>query len=164
MKEIIFADGEFPGLRADGIEFLSIALIKESGEELYLEIEVSQKIHEWTEENILPFLDGNPIPKEEAKKKILEFIGPNRPYFLSYVNTFDWMGVCALFGVFDVPFFWIPLDFASILFGKGMSPEMKPEALAKKYEISLENHKKHHALDDARLLRKVYFKVMEDKK
>jgi hypothetical protein len=37
------------------------------------------------------------VSKIEAKEKILAFVGDEKPYFLSYVPSFDWMGVCGLF-------------------------------------------------------------------
>jgi len=48
MRKIIFADGEFTGLYPNGTEFLSLALIKESGEELSLEIETTTQINDFT--------------------------------------------------------------------------------------------------------------------
>ncbi|MDD2487281.1 MAG: 3'-5' exoribonuclease [Candidatus Gracilibacteria bacterium] len=159
MREIIFADGEFPGLYPDGTEFLSLALIKENGDELYFEMNTHGVINDWTKENILPYLNGNKISRDQAKQRIIDFVGDNKPYFLSYVNSFDWMGICGLFGVFEVPFFWIPLDFATMLYQSGIDPETKPEELALKYDIPLDNHKPHNALDDARLIRELYFKM-----
>ncbi len=159
MRKIIFADGEFTGLYPDGTEFLSLTLIKENDEELSLEIETTTQINDFTKENVVPHLIGNIISKQEARDKIRKFVGDEKPYFLSYVNSFDWMGICGLFWVFEVPFFWIPLDFASLLFSKWIAPETTPEELAEKYGISLENHQKHSALDDARLLKKVYEKM-----
>ena len=82
MKEIIFADGEFPELKSNGTDFLSLALVKSSGEELYLEIKSDQEVNDWTKENVVPFLNGDPISKDEAKERIIDFVGPNKPYFL----------------------------------------------------------------------------------
>lgn len=97
MRKIIFADGEFTGLYPDGIEFLSLALIKENGEELSLEIETTTQINDFTKENVVPHLIGNIISKQEARDKIRKFVGDEKPFFLSYVNSFDWMGMCGLF-------------------------------------------------------------------
>ena len=159
MREIIFADWEFPGLYADWTEFLSLALIKENWDELYLEIETEWVINDFTKENVLPYLSWNKVSKIDAKEKILDFIWDSKPYFLSYVNSFDWMWICWLYWVFDVPFFWIPLDFATMLHQKWIDPETKPEDLAKRYNISLNGHKTHNALSDARLIRELYLKI-----
>jgi hypothetical protein len=69
------------------------------------------------------------------------------------------MGVCGLFWVFKVPFFWIPLDFATLLYSKWIAPDTLPETLAWEYSVSLENHTKHSALDDARLIKRLYEKI-----
>ena len=77
------------------------------------------------------------------------------------------MGICKLFNTKNVddisklPFFWAPIDFASILFEKGVEPTKNPIELAKKYNINTSDIKEHNALDDARLLRSVYNKLIK---
>ncbi|HLD04872.1 MAG TPA: hypothetical protein VJG90_04095 [Candidatus Nanoarchaeia archaeon] len=160
-REIIFMDAEFPQLSAYGTEFLSIALIKPSGEELYLEIETEAQLTEWVQRNVVPYLIGNKTSKEEAKKQLLAFIGPNKPYFVSFVPCFDWMGICAYFGPNkqDLPFYWIPIDFANILLMKGIDPEQDKLKLAKSLRIDTSGLRLHNAIDDARLLKKLWEKV-----
>ncbi len=160
-RAIIFMDAEFPVLSAFGTEFLSIALIKENGEELYLEIETEAQPNEWVQQNVVPYLTGNKVSKEEAKKQILDFIGPNKPYFVSLVPCFDWMGICAYFGPDkqSLPFYWIPIDFANILLMKGIDPEQDKLQLALRLGINIEGLRPHNALDDARLLKMLWEKI-----
>lgn len=98
-SKIIFMDGEFTGLYPNGTEFLSIALIKPSGMELYLELSEydSSKVNDWVRKNVLPQLSGYKVSKEEARKHILEFVGEQKPHLIADVNDFDWMGICGLF-------------------------------------------------------------------
>ena len=160
-------DGEFAKLKPDGIDLLSLALIKPNGEELYLEIEFDGEISPWVKENVLPNLKQEKVSKEKATELIKDFVGNEKPYLIAYVNQFDWMGICKLFNVKNtediskLPFFWAPIDFASILFEKGVKPTINPIELAKKYHIEVSTIKKHHALDDARLLKKIYDKVIK---
>ncbi len=167
-ENIVFMDGEFAKLKPDGIDLLSIALIKTTGEELYLELDHKGKIGEWEKKNVIPKFNQSKVSKKEAVKLIKEFIGKEKPYIVAYVNQFDWMGICKLFGVKDVkgisemPFKWIPIDFASILFGRGIKvSETKMMEIAKKYNISTSKDEEHNALSDARVLKKLYERIMQ---
>ena len=69
---------------------------------------------------------GEKIKKEDARIKLWEFIGKRKtkPYLMSYVNQFDAIYWYQLFeDPKEHPAFWIPLDFASILFACGRDPE-----------------------------------------
>lgn len=159
MDKIIFMDAEFTGLSAHGIQFLSIALIKEdTGEEMYLELDVPIKEIEddWVHQNVIPYLTQEKVPQEIAVQKIRDFVGEDKPYMVADVNQFDWMGICGMFGVWDVPFFYIPIDFASILFAKAINPDVNREKYAEQLGIDVSKYKKHHALHDARILKKMY--------
>ena len=166
-RNIIFMDGEFAKLKPDGIDLLSIALIKPTGEELYLELDYKGKVDPWVKENVVPKLNQEKASKKEVVKLIKKFVGNDKPYLVSHVNQFDWMGICKLFGANDVkgiaelPFQWVPIDFAGILFGKGIDiGKLKLEGVAKKYNIDTSKMEKHNALDDTRLLKKVYERIM----
>lgn len=158
-KNIIFMDGEFNGLKADGTEFLSLAFIKPNGNELYLEIETDSELDGWVKDNVVPHLTGKKVTKEIAIQKIKDFLGDEKPYLIADVNQFDWMGICGLFGVWNVPFFYIPIDFASVLWSKGIDPDINREEFAKKQGIDISNFKKHNALDDTRVLKALYEKL-----
>ncbi len=90
-SNVIFMDGEFSGLYSDGIEFLSIALIKSTGDQLYLELfEYDEsRINDWVRRNVLSKLSGGKFSKEEVRKKISEFVGNQKPYLIADVNDFD---------------------------------------------------------------------------
>ncbi len=161
-------DGEFAKLKPDGIDLLSIAFIKPNGEELYLELDYKGKIDGWVKENVVPKLNQEKVSKKEAVKLIKKFVGKDKPYLISQVNQFDWMGICKLFGANDVkgiaelPFKWLPIDFASMLFAKKINiGDLKLGGVAKKYNIDVSKMEKHNALHDARLLKKLYERIMD---
>ena len=83
---------------------------------------------------------------------------------MAYVNQYDAVYTYKLFEGSQNPFFWLPLDFASVLFGLGYEPEiyMKNDyiALAKKLGVKLKKGHTHNALDDAKLLREVYLALI----
>jgi len=152
---IIFVDTEFSTLDPYEGEILSIGLIKPNGESLYLELEHAGSVSDWVEENILPLMRGPKISREEAKRKIRKFVGNDKPYMVSFVNQFDVIYFYKLFGVDDQPCYWMPVDFAAILFGAGLNPE-NLSGVANKLGVDTEIYQKHNALDDAKLLRDLY--------
>ncbi len=161
---IIFLDTEFSTLDPYKGEILSIGLVKLNGEELYLELEYDGETNDWVRENILPTLTGDKVSREEAVSKIKKFVGDQKPYAVGFVNQFDTLYVYKLFGTDKHPFYWLPIDFASILFGNGIDPEknlVEDNEVAKKLGIDVSKYKKHNALDDAKLLREVYLKFFE---
>lgn len=164
-NNIIFMDGEFAKLKPNGIDLLSIALIKPNGEELYLEIEYNGEIDPWVKDNVVPYLTNNKVSKERAVTLIKEFVGANKPTLVAHICAFDWMGICNLFDanssdeiLSKVPFFWIPIDFSSILFYRGLSG-VSLLNIAKQFNIELEGNL-HNALYDTRLLKAVYEKLL----
>jgi len=164
-ENIIFFDGEFTSLDPYRGEILSAAFVKPSGEELYLEIERDRALSDaWVTENILPMLDGNPVSPKEACDRIREFIGKGSPYLVSYVSHFDTVFLHKLFGDTERPFSRYPIDFASMLFTNGFDPgnllendRVLSELLGIEPSAS---HRMHHALNDARLLRDAYEKLL----
>lgn len=170
-NNIIFVDSEFSSLNPYKGEILSIGLVKLKGEELYLELEYDGEYDEWTKENIVPTLKGPKVSREEARQKIKSFIGNKKPFMVSYVNTYDVVYWYKLFGIskpfgIDNPCYWIPIDFASILFALGIDPNSYHEdktGFCKKLGIDFSKYKQHHALEDARLLREVYLKFLQKK-
>jgi DNA polymerase III epsilon subunit-like protein len=60
------------------------------------------------------------------------------------------------------------IDFASILFAIGVNPvkfladQSGAKAFYKKLGIDLKKYRQHHALDDAKLLRDVWLKLVEN--
>lgn len=167
-ENIIFLDTEFSSLDPYKGEILSIGLVKMNGEELYLELEHDGEIHEWVEENVLPKLTQEKIKKDAAIEKIKEFVGKTRPRVVAYVDNFDVVYLCKLMGTdnFQELFYWIPVDFSSILFAYGVNPESisslgKDNEFLKKLGVDPKKYDQHNALDDARFLREVYLKFFE---
>jgi len=157
-KEIIFFDTEFTDLNPYVGEILSIGLVKKSGERLYLELESNTNCSDWVKENILPTLNDKKYSREEAKIILSNFIGKDHPIMVANVNQYDTLYFYKLFSGPETPFFWIPIDFASILFSKGYEPEdyINRGEIFKKLNINIEKYNQHNALDDALLLRDTY--------
>lgn len=163
-ENIIFFDTEFTNLDPRTGELLSIGMIKPSGEELYLEFEHTGPLDPWVEEHVVPYLEGITFSKVEACKLIRQFMGDTHPYLVSYVNQFDAVYWYDLFdSAQEHPAFWIPIDFASVLFAYGFAPNaMGNHKFIKSLGISTDiTHKEHNALDDARLLKKIYYAFFE---
>ena len=167
-ENIIFLDTEFSSLNPYKGEILSIGLVKMNGEELYLELEHDGEVDEWPKENIVPMLVQPKISREDAVKKIQDFVGEEKPRVVGYVNNFDTIYLYKLFGLEEnnKTFYWVPVDFASILFAKGINPESLVDWKNQKeffdnLEIDISKYKQHNALDDAKLLREVYLKIQK---
>ncbi|MBI2068749.1 MAG: 3'-5' exoribonuclease [Candidatus Yanofskybacteria bacterium] len=160
---IIFVDTEFSDLNPYKGEILSIGLVKLSGEELYLELEYGGEVSDWVKENITPTLTQPKVTREEAKKRIRDFVGGGKPYMVSYVNQYDTIYLYKLFAGEEHPFFWLPIDFASMLFAAGRDPESysieDKNNFFKEIGIDASKYHIHNALDDAKLLREVYLKT-----
>lgn len=163
-KNVVFFDTEFSSLDPYKGEILSLGLVKLNGEELYLELEYDEPVDPWVKKNILPTLKGPKVSRKDAVEKIKQFLGDEKPYTVTYVNQYDVIYAYKLFGVEDRPFFWLPIDFASILFTLGINPESyypeDKENFFKSIGIDASKYKPHHALDDAKLLREVYLKMI----
>lgn len=161
-ENIIFFDTEFSDLDPYKGELLSIGMIKPSGEELYIEIDYAGEVNDWVKRNVIPSLTGSKLTREEAKAKIREFMGSSTPYLVSYVNQFDAIYWYKLFGIENQPAYWIPIDFASVLFGAGINPTAySNQEFLDDLGIDARKYKKHNALDDARLLKEIYIKFFE---
>ncbi len=162
-KALIFLDTEFSSLDPYRGEILSIGMVKEEGQELYLELEHAGEVDAWPREHVLPTLTESKVSREEARHRIREFVGPGEPLAVSYVNQFDVLYLYKLFTVDDCPFFWLPLDFASMLYALGYNPPecYEPPQLLAQFGVDTGKYRGHHALDDARLLREVYRKLKD---
>jgi hypothetical protein len=167
-NNIIFFDTEFSSFNLEQGKILSLGFIKFNGEELYLELEFKGKADKWPEDNILPNLLQDKITREEAIKAIKDFIGNSKPYIVGYINQFDMAYFYSFFGLddFNSKFNWIPIDFASILFNLGINPEIlveRKEEFFNSIEIDTSKYAQHHALEDARILRDTYLKLLDEK-
>lgn len=165
-SNLIFIDTEFTSLDPRVGEILSIGIVKLSGEELYLEIESDAAPSTWVQKHILASLDGPKLPPAEAVKQIRKFLGRKKPFAIAYVDNYDALYTVKLFGEGDkLPFKWLTIDFASILFASGINPtkmlatESDAKTFYRSLGIDLDAYRQHHALDDARLLRDVWLKI-----
>ena len=52
-----FLDTEYNGT---GGELISLALVPDDGEELYLTLAVTEPLHQWVERHVVPYLDSVP--------------------------------------------------------------------------------------------------------
>lgn len=159
MKKLFF-DAEFCDINSFEICFLSIGMVKETGEELYLEIEQPiEKCGDWVVENILSTLTEKKITEEKAVEEILDFID-DECQVVADVNQFDWIGLVRLFGgPFEIPFHYIPLDLATKLEVKGYDPDIDREKLLKELGINIPAYKKHYALSDAQACKAIWEKL-----
>jgi DNA polymerase III epsilon subunit-like protein len=165
-KNIIFIDTEFSDLDPYKGEILSIGIVKISGEELYLELDYEGESSDWVSKHILPTLKEVKVSREVADKTIREFIGDSLPFAVGFVDNYDVIYLTKIFGHGKLPFKWVTIDFASILFAIGVNPvKFQPDSSGarsfyKKLGIDMKNYRQHHALDDAKLLRDVWMKVV----
>lgn len=168
-NNLIFIDTEFTSLDPSVGEILSIGIVKLSGEELYLELESKAVPSKWVEKNILPSLTAPKVTADQAVRQVRKFLGRKKPFAIAYVDNYDALYAVKLFGEGEkIPFKWMTIDFASILFGAGINPTklLASESDAKVFYRSLgidpTKYRQHHALDDARLLRDVWLKVVNN--
>ncbi len=165
-NNIIFFDSEFSSMDPYVGEILSIGMVTYDGREMYLELEHNGKVSDWVKENILPTLTTKKVSRDDAVKKIYEFVGVKKPYLIAYVDVYDVVYSYKLFGdMKETPFNWMPLDFASMLFALGINPKSyqpkNKENFFDKLGVDTAKYHIHHALDDAKLLREVYLKLLE---
>ncbi len=160
---IIFFDTEFTDLDIRVGELLSIGMVKPTGQELYVELEYTGKPHPWVEKNVIPYLTGNKIYKDDVIRQIKEFVGDDKPFMMAYVNQFDAVYWYDFFGsAKEHPFYWIPIDFASIMFSAGYDPSsMGSDKFFKELDIDKSSYSQHNALDDAKLLKETYLKFID---
>lgn len=165
-QNVIFVDTEFSTLDPYKGELLSVGLVSMSGQEFYIELEYKGESHPWVKKHVLPMLTQQKISREQAKNDIAAFVGHKTPYMVSFVNAYDVLYLYKLFGYDKHPFFWIPIDFASVLFALGKNPEhfsKEVGILAKELGIDTKKYRAHHALDDAKLLRETYLALARQK-
>lgn len=160
-RRVIYFDGEFCQLTTKGVKFLSMGFVADNGNKLYLEInQTKEDIDPWVMENVVPFLEGNGITEDEAKEKILNFIkdnyGEEKPVLVADVNQFDWNGLCEMFGVWNIPFFYIPMDLVGKLLSSKYDIDDNREEIARDLGIDTSCFKKHHALSDAIVLKEIW--------
>lgn len=164
-ENLIFVDTEFSSLDPDIGELLSVGVVKLDGSQLYLELEHTGESSEWVKQNVEPNLTDVKLTPDKAKTAIIEFLEGTNPYAVAYVDNYDLIYLTKLFGVGNLPFRWMTIDMTSILFGLGKNPvkyapdQPGAKSAYKKLSIDLTKYRKHHALDDAKLLRELWLKL-----
>lgn len=155
----IFFDTEF---LEDGktIELISIGLVRQDGEQLYLENSEFDRstMTPWLKEHVWPHLHGVDAECSATKRTIggavQAFVG-ERPEFWAYFADYDWVVLCQLYGrMIDLPKGW-PMycrDLKQLMdirrFQLAESDKQAPLA-------------QHNALNDALWCRQIYEKMQE---
>ena len=165
--DIVFFDAEFTGHDIANDSLMAIGMVSLDGtREMYFELEYDENhVSEWVVENVVPYLTGDKISREEARQKIWEFCGKSEPHLVATVNQYDMAFWHKLFAGEKEPIHRIPIDFASMLFAIGLTParEMGGEKanFYEQFGIDLDNYRVHNALDDAKLMRDLYVKLTQ---
>lgn len=165
-QELVFFDGEFSSLDPYVGELVSFGVVKESGEELYCELEYDGEYSDWMKENLVHTLIAPKVSRQQARDMLRTFAGALQPYVCAFVNHFDTVYLSKLFAE-DIrkgettlgPFHWMPVDFASVLYAKGIDPQRFPHDSVLLRDLGIDEKQfkhTHHALDDARLLRQAW--------
>lgn len=165
-KNIVFFDTEFSDLDPYTGELLSVGMVTLDGRELYIELEHSGPTSDWVKKHIIPQLNDEKLTKGQARDVIEQFLEGKEPFAVAFVDNYDVIYLTKLFGAGKLPFKWMTIDFASILFASGINPVKFQRDVSgakdfyKQLGIDISKYKNHHALDDARLLRDVWSKVV----
>lgn len=164
-QDLLFFDTEFTSLDPHRGEILSFGAVKLTGEELYVELEHEGLfVEEWPREHVLPRLTAEKLSRLDAVAVIQDFIGTTKPTAVAFVDNYDNLYTTKLFTKEKLPFDWLTIDFASILFSIGYDPRVFLQDSIGSTEFYMQlgiNPKEfayHHALGDARLLREVWMK------
>jgi DNA polymerase III epsilon subunit-like protein len=166
-ENIVFIDTEFTDLDPYKGEILSIGAVKLNGDEFYVEIENTSEVSDWVSKHIIPSLKDKKQARETAAEKLQNFLGDSMPFAVGFVDNYDVIYLTKLFGAGNLPFRWMTIDFASILFAIGVNPvkyqldSSGARSFYKKLGIDMKKYRNHHALDDARLLREVWLKLVK---
>jgi DNA polymerase III epsilon subunit-like protein len=167
-ENLVFIDTEFSDLDPYKGEILSIGMVKINGEELYIELESDGHTSDWVKKHILNMLDGLKFSREQAIDQVREFLGDSQPFAVAFVDNYDVIYITKLFGAGNLPFRWMTIDMASVLFAMSVNPVKyqldndSAKDFYKKLGIDTKKYRHHHALDDARLLREVWIKLISE--
>ena len=143
-----FLDTEFI---EDGktIDLLTIAIVKETGEEFYMantQCDLN-KANPWVLENVFGQIGVVKWQlREHIRDAVLKFVGQDKPEIWSYYADYDWVAVCQLFGrMIDLPKGW-PM----------YCRDLKQTLDERNLRVPFEPVIAHNALSDARWLRDAY--------
>jgi DNA polymerase III epsilon subunit-like protein len=165
--DVVFFDAEFTGHDITKDELMSVGMVSFDGtKEMYFELEYDVKnVGVWVAEHVVPSLTEVKISREEAKNRIRAFCGSSEPHLVATVNHYDMAFWHKLFAGEKEPIHSIPIDFASMLFAVGLTPAREiggeKRNFYKQFDIDLDDYTMHNALDDAKLMRELYIKLIE---
>lgn len=149
--EFLEAGGEAP------LHFLSMGMVSDDGRELYIvnkDCPVSEA-NDWVKENVLPKIDwSKAVSRSECRRRLIEFVGPDVPTFVTYYGAYDWVCLAGLIGrMVDLPDGWpkAPLDVKQFAVMMG-SPPLPPKPSARQA---------HNALEDARWTKAAWESLVE---
>lgn len=166
-ENLIFIDTEFSDLDPYKGEVLSLGMVTLDGRELYIEVEYDGDSSDWVKKHVIPQLDGPKFTREQLIEQVRNFIGSKLPFAVAFVDNYDVIYLTKIFGAGKLPFKWMTVDFASILFSQGINPVRfqrdgaEAKKLYKTLGLDLNSYRGHHALDDARLLRDAWVKLTQ---
>lgn len=177
-RRLIFMDGEFADLSSNGVKLLSIGLIADNGEKLYLELTYREEdCNEWVRKNVIPYLRAPKISKFAAVDAIDNFVrkhyGYEKPVLVADVNQFDWLAIQYLYDTatqntaayvpypMEVPFYYIPIDLSTLMYAKGLDIDCSRMELAKEFGLDVDKLHQHNALDDAIVVKYIYDKLIK---
>lgn len=131
------------------IDLLSIGMVREDGETLYLENADADlsRASDWVRDNVFPHLQMaqtdrlNQVcfPKSTIARRVADFAGPN-PEFWAYYADYDWVALCQLYGtMMDLPEGW-PM----------FCLDIQQEAYLRGFDLPKQEGAEHDALADAR--------------
>lgn len=139
------------------IDLISIGIVSEKGDELYLEnadFDVSTIPDEWIQNNVVPHLKGShfSVPLTTIRFLVESFVDA-KPIFWAYFADYDWVLLCTLFGrMSDLPahFPFYCRDLKQQMDDLGVSKRMLPKLKGDQ----------HNALDDARWVKQAHERLL----
>ena len=170
----IFFDTEFTGLRQD-TTLMSIGLVSDCGATFYAEANDYNllQVTPWIEENVIsqfgkasPYKTGRHTQLCASTGKIAlelhHWLGQfDKVEMWADVLAYDWVLFCQLFGgAMELPpnVHYIPHDLATLLWAKGIDPDIDREEFAG----FLNKAPKHNALHDAIVCRACWVRLMRE--
>jgi hypothetical protein len=174
----IFFDLEMTGLHQKTTP-ISIGLVAEDGREFYAEFNDydSSQVNGWLRENVLAhMIFGGHVTVHIQEEQV--GVSGDRPFVVSEIRSwlsdfdqvemwgdvlpYDWVLFCEFF---DAPIdtaerlprnvYYIPFDIATLMKSKGVDPDISREEFS-----GIGNLAKQNALDDARVIKACYEKLM----
>lgn len=176
----LFLDMEFTGLHQK-TTLVSIAVVSEDGRSFYAEaVDYDRsQVSPWIQDNIISKLNlrkpEGPYPLTElgfdwnisgTRLQISRFLRTWLEQFGTVevwgdVLAYDWVLFCELFEAIDTAerlprnVYYIPFDIATLMRAKGIDPDIN------RREFSGLELPGHNALNDARMIREIFFKLWE---